>query len=226
MRILLIEDHLPLAENIGEYLGARGLIVDYAYDGAMGASLGVRQEYDLLVLDISLPKLDGLALARYLRVEQGVTTPILMLTARDTLDDKLSGFKAGGDDYLTKPFELAELEVRIHALLRRGRGVAPVLRWGVLTLNAATHEVTRDGSKIRVTPSARRILELLMRRAPAVVSREELMAVVWGDEPPESDTALRVHLHALRSAIDTTGARSVVETLPGIGCRLIDEHDA
>lgn len=223
MRILLVEDHPSLSANIGEYLAAQHCTVDFAYDGLMGFHLATTNCYEIVILDLSLPKLDGLALCQRLR-GAGMTIPILMLTARDTLDDKLEGFAVGADDYLTKPFELAELSVRISALVRRAHSRAMVLTLADLVFDTGRRTVERAGLAIKLSPTGLKILEFLMRRAPNMVSRDEVIYHIWGSEPPDGEGSLRVHIHGLRAAIDKPYGRPLLHTTPGIGYRLAADH--
>ncbi len=226
MWILLVEDNDALAANIGEYLEQQGDIVDFAHDGLSGLRLAESNAYDVLVLDLMLPGLDGLQLAARLREQSTIRTPILMLTARDTLQDKLDGFEAGGDDYLTKPFDLLELHARLKALVRRAAGGNRVLALGDLMYDTGTFSVRRGAAPIKLTRTGLRMLELLMRRAPEVVSRQEMERAIWGDEPPDSDAALRVHVHGLRVALDRPFEIKLLHTVPGIGYRLAPDGEA
>ncbi len=225
MWILLVEDNDALAANIGEYLEQQGDIVDFAHDGLSGLRLAESNAYDVLVLDLMLPGLDGLQLAARLREQSTIRTPILMLTARDTLQDKLDGFEAGGDDYLTKPFDLLELHARLKALVRRAAGGNRVLALGDLMYDTGTFSVRRGAAPIKLTRTGLRMLELLMRRAPEVVSRQEMERAIWGDEPPDSDAALRVHVHGLRVALDRPFEIKLLHTVPGIGYRLAPDAE-
>ncbi len=220
MRVLLVEDHAPLAANVGEYLTEQGAQVDYAYDGLSGLQLAAQGHYDVIVLDLNLPKLDGLSMCKRLRIDKGVGTPILMLTARDTVPDKVIGFDAGADDYLTKPFELIELKMRLYALLRRARPRQQSLQVGDLVFDTGSLRVVRADVALKLSPTGLRILELLMQRSPGVVTREELVSVLWGDQPPDGETTLRVHIHSLRNAIDKPFPTALLVTLPAIGYRL------
>ncbi|MCC6170875.1 MAG: response regulator transcription factor [Gammaproteobacteria bacterium] len=219
--VLLIEDHRDIAEMIVEFLEGRGCVVDYAGDGITGLHLAVTNPYDVIVLDVMLPGLDGLALCRKLREEARRDTPLLMLTARDTLDDKLRGLDAGADDYLVKPFEIRELEARIRTLLRRHRGTVTreTYRVGDLTFDTGTLRVTRGDTALSLTPIGLKLLTVLMRAAPRVVSRQQLEREVWGDVLPDSDT-LRSHLYTLRKAIDKPFERPLLHTIAGSGYRL------
>ena len=224
--ILLVEDHYDIAEMVVAYLEHRDYSVDHAADGLTGLHLAVSNDYDVIILDLMLPGLDGLEICRKVRSEARRDVPILMLTARDTLDDKIHGLDAGADDYLIKPFAIHELEARIRALIRRHRGqVAPeVLRVGDLSLDNATLKVVRNGQELSLTPIALKILTILMRASPRVISRRELERQVWGDIMPDSDT-LRSHLYNLRKSIDKPFTKPLLHTLPGKGYQLADPDE-
>ena len=224
--ILLVEDNRDIAEMVAEFLERKGYAVDHAGDGVTGLHLAVTNPYDAIVLDLMLPGLDGLALCRKLREEAKRDTPLLMLTARDTVDDKVLGLEAGADDYLVKPFDIRELEARIRTLLRRQRGtvVAETLRVGDLLLDTSTLEVTRAGQPIKLMPIGHKLLAVLMRASPRIVSRQQLEREVWGDVLPDSDT-LRSHLYALRKAIDKPFDRPLLHTVAGAGYRLALTHE-
>jgi DNA-binding response OmpR family regulator len=219
--VLIIEDSQDLAANMADYLEARGYLVDVAMDGVTGLHLAVTLPHDVIVLDLMLPGIDGLTLCRRLRQDAQSTVPVLMLTARATLDDKAAGFGVGADDYLTKPFELRELDLRLRALTRRTRAKENLRLLNVadLDFDLDTFTVQRAGQAVTLPMLSLKILELLMKRAPSVVRRRELEQAVWGDSPPDSD-ALRVHMHTLRSAIDPPGLPPLLHTLRGIGYQL------
>jgi DNA-binding response OmpR family regulator len=219
--LLLVEDHQDIAEMVYGFLERRGYSVDYAGDGITGLHLAVSNDYDLIVLDLMLPGMDGIDLCRKLRSEARKSTPLLMLTARDTLQDKVAGLDAGADDYLIKPFAIQELEARVRALLRRRRGeVAPeVLSVADLTLDTGTLKAQRGSKTLTLTPIALKILTVLMRASPRVVSRRELEREVWGDILPDSDT-LRSHLYTLRKVIDKPFPKPLLHTLHGAGYKL------
>lgn len=223
LKILVIEDNPDLAANLVDYLEARGHVVDTAGDGLTGLHLAATQDFDVILLDLILPGIDGLTLCRHLRQTAGKATPILMLTARDTLDDKVAGLEAGADDYLVKPFALREVVARIQALTRRAQAavVPNELRVADLVFDPATFRVTRAGKPITLPPIPLRMLELLMRASPRVLVRAEMERNLWGDAPPDSD-ALRTHLHVLRSAIDKPFDRPLLHTLRGIGWQLAE----
>jgi DNA-binding response OmpR family regulator len=222
--VLLVEDHRDIAETVGAYLETKNYIVDYASDGVTGLRLGAANTYDAIILDVMLPGMDGLDVCRRLRFESEVDIPVLILTARDTLEDKLSGFEHGADDYLVKPFDLEELEARLGALIRRQKRSMSTgnLSVGNLCLDAKTLKVTRDGHKILVTPIGLKILRLLMRAAPRVVTRNEIEREVWSDIPPDSD-ALRSHMYSLRKAVDKPFQTALIQTVHGAGFRISDE---
>ena len=220
LRILVVEDNRDLAANIGDYLETKGHTVDFAMDGVTGLHLAVTQSLDVIVLDIMLPGMDGLDLCRKLRTDARLHTPVLMLTAKDTLDDKLDGFEAGADDYVVKPFALKELEARLKALVRRTRReLSGVLDCGDLRVDTGQRLVTKNGGIVTLNRSCYRILVELMSRAPDVVRREDLEHLLWGDMRPGSD-ALRSHVYALRKALGEAGEGSLIETVHGVGFRM------
>jgi DNA-binding response OmpR family regulator len=222
MHLLLIEDSPDLVANVVDFFGDRGHAVDIAYDGLTGLKFALDNDYDAIVLDLMLPGMDGIEVCRRLR-EGGRDLPVLMLTARDALGDKLEGFDSGADDYLVKPFALPELEARLVALRRRARGglARRRLRVADLTFDTATLQVERGGRRIELPPIPLRILELLLRQSPRVVPRESIVREIWGDSPPDSD-ALRAHVHALRAAIGRDDERRLLHTVRGIGYQLVD----
>lgn len=220
MRVLLIEDNQDIAANLGDYLEDRGHAVDFAADGVTGLHLAVVNDFDAIILDLNLPGMDGLEVCRKLRNDARKQTPVLMLTARDSLDNKLEGFESGADDYLVKPFALQEVDVRLNALARRGKGPqARVLSIADLEYNLDTLEVRRGGKLLQLNPTALKILQALMEAAPAVVTRQDLETRVWGEELPDSDS-LRVHIHGLRAVIDKPFPAPLIQTRHGIGYRI------
>jgi DNA-binding response OmpR family regulator len=225
MHLLLVEDNPDLVENLSDYFQSRGHSIDIAYNGLSALRLALENRYDVIVLDLMLPGMDGLEVCERLR-RDGRATPVLMLTARDTLDNKLEGFASGADDYLVKPFALPELEARVVALARRRRGetVSRMLTVDDLRFDPRTLRIERQGQRLELAPIPMKILELLMRRSPAVVRREEIEREIWGDDPPDSD-ALRAHMHVLRSVVDRDFPVPLIRTVRGIGYQ-IAEPDA
>ena len=226
MRLLVVEDNRDILANLADYLALKGYEVDCAQDGLTGLHLAATQHYDLIVLDVMLPGMDGYALCQRLREGERRDTPVIMLTARDALDDRLQGFRTGADDYLTKPFALPELAARIEAVLKRSRGGGRrLLKVGDLAYDLDTLEVARAGQPLKVGPTGLKLLAVLMQKSPAVATREALEAALWGDAPPDSDS-LRSHIHNLRQQIDKPFPRPLLHTVPGIGFRLAETTDA
>lgn len=223
MHILLVEDNRDLAQNIFDYFEAKGYTLDLAEDGISGLHLAASNPYDVIVLDLMLPGLDGLTLCKRLR-EAGKQTPVLMLTARDSLDDKIAGLEAGADDYVVKPFALREVNARLRALMRRAQTQpgTGLLRVGDLSFDPVTFKVMRGERTLDLPPIPLKILESLMRHSPRVLSREELERAIWGDSPPDSD-ALRAHLHILRNAVDKQAGIPLIKTLRGLGYQISNE---
>ncbi|WP_313918989.1 response regulator transcription factor [Tahibacter sp.] len=226
MRVLVIEDNRDIAANVGDFLEDKGHVVDFAGDGVTGLHLAVVNEFDAIVLDLTLPGMDGLEVCRKLRQEARKQTPVLMLTARDALDHKLSGFDSGADDYMTKPFALQELEARLLVLARRGKGPqSRVLQVADLSFNLDTLTVSRAGKQIPLNPIGLKLLQFLMEASPSVVTRQDLEHRVWGEELPDSDS-LRVHIHGLRAALDKPFDKPLIQTRHGIGYRMADPDAA
>ena len=224
LSILIIEDNAQLAANIYDYLEACGHSLDAAPDGVSGLNLAATKEYDVIVLDWNLPRMDGLSVLRRLRTDEKKTVPVIMLTARDQLADKIDGFESGVDDYLVKPVALPELEIRLRSLVARLRqSIAPdhVLAVGDLSFDLRTMEVARGGRQVQLSRTSRHLLELLMRESPKVIARQRLEQVAWGEETPEIDL-LRSHMYVLRRAIDQGSERKLLHTVSGVGYRLCE----
>jgi len=219
LKILVVEDNPDLAANLVDYLSARGHLVDAAGDGLTALHLAGTENFDVILLDLILPGMDGITLCRHLRERTGTATPILMLTARDTLDDKIAGFEAGADDYLVKPFALREVAARLPARRAQANVAQGELRVADLCLDTATLRVTRGGREIALPPIPLRMLETLLRASPRVLGREEMERAIWRDSPPDSD-ALRSHLHLLRAAIDKPFDQPLLHTLRGLGWQI------
>ena len=225
MRILVIEDQPEILQNIADYFELKGYLVDCAYDGLGGLHLALTQPFELIILDLMLPGMDGITLCRRLRQDAQILTPIIMLTARDSVDDKLAGFQAGADDYLVKPFSLSELHARVEAVLRRSQSAMENrLQVGDLVYDMNNLEVTRQGKPLKLSPIGLKLLEKLMKRSPHVVRREVLEELLWGEDLPGSDS-LRSHIHILRQAIDKPFTPHLLHTVHGIGyCLKTTEH--
>ena len=222
LRVLLIEDNRDLATTLWDYLEQHGFAVDHAYDGMTGLRLALTGTHDLIVLDLGLPRLDGLEVCRQLRAAQH-DMPVLMLTARETMEDKLRGFAEGADDYLVKPFAMKELVARLHALHRRVQpSLGTPLRIADLEYDAARYRVRRSGVPVTVTRAGLRLLEVLMRHSPLVVSHADLARALWGEAVGDPN-AMRTHLHALRQAIDKPFEKPLLHSVHGIGYRLADD---
>ncbi len=224
--ILVIEDNKDILVNILDYLALKGFTTDCAQDGLSGLYLATSEEYDLIVLDLMLPGLDGYQVCQRLRQEAQKTIPIIMLTARDTLENRLQGFEVGADDYLVKPFALSELVARIEAVLRRAGGKSGhLLEVEDLCLNLDTLQVHRAGHLLKVNPAGLKILELLMRKSPAVVRRSAMEKVLWNDDVPDGDS-LRSHIHQLRQVIDKPFTKPLLHTVHKVGYRLVGADNA
>ena len=220
LSILLVEDQLPIARNIADYLEEKGHVLDFATQGQQGLTLALNHHYDLIILDLNLPNMDGLEVCQQIRKQATRHIPILMLTARDSIEDKVSGFTVGADDYLTKPFSLQELEVRCFALSRRYLlQTDDTLVLGPLALDRKRQQVTRDGKLLEISSMGIRILTVLVEAFPQVVSRSQLSQKLWGDDPTESD-AMRSHIYQLRNVLDKPFDYSLLKTVHGVGFTL------
>lgn len=211
-----------MAETVIDFLDSMGFATDYAADGMTGLHLARKHEFDAIVLDLMLPGLDGYALCKELRERHRVATPIIMMTARDELADKLQGFEIGADDYLVKPFDLPELVARIHSLVRRqqGRLSQSILSVGDLTLDTGSRMVSRQDRRVLLSPTGYEILRMLMQHSPNVVTREALERELWGEHPPASDS-FRSQLYKLRKLLDKPFDTAMIETVQGAGYRLV-----
>lgn len=220
LKILVIEDNHDISLNIADYFQQQGAVLDFADNGELGLALAISEYYDCIILDLMLPKLDGLVVCQQIRQKAQRPIPIIMMTARDTLDDKRSGFGVGADDYLTKPFDLEELWLRCNALANRYQQPQDhSLAIGPLAINQQTQLAERDGKPLQLQPIPWKILTTLMQAHPRVVSRSELCDKIWGDEYTESD-ALRSHLYQLRKTVDKPFEHPIIKTIHGIGFSL------
>lgn len=217
MRILLVEDDLDLACNIVEYFEIHGHCIDYAKSGEASLELLHDNIYDIIILDINLPGMDGFEVCRRIRLQMHMNVPVLMLTARSMLEDKLNGFESGTDDYLPKPFELAELKMRLEALHRRAsQSMAPKFSLDDLAVDSETGIVVRDGRQITLPKICYTILLTLIEKFPGIATKEELEYAVWKDDPPMTD-ALKVHFHTLRRLVDKPFGIQLLHSVRGRG---------
>ncbi len=220
LRVLIIDDDPDIQDLLFAALDEDQYILDAASDGASGLNLAMENEYDAILLDVNMPGMNGFELCRHLREHAHISTPIMMLTTRTEVADRVTGLDFGADDYLPKPFSVEELEARLRAMTRRGRPVlGNRLKVGDLELDMESKSAMREGRQIALAPIHINILAMLMRESPNLVSRSKLEAEIWGDEPPDSD-ALRAHIYALRTAIDKPFKTKLLHTIPKLGYRL------
>jgi len=221
MRILVVEDNPDILASVVEYLELKGVEIDGIHNGKAALRLLGQAHYDLVVLDLGLPGLDGISLCKQLREQEYNSIPIIMLTARDTLEDRLQGFGSGADDYLIKPFALPELYERIKAVLKRSQQqYIRLLQVGELRLDLEQRIATRQGQMIALDRKGYVLLELLMKRSPAVVSHEQLAIALWGDDSPDS-AALKTHIYRLRQSVDQPFDTAMIKTVPAVGYKLV-----
>lgn len=216
MRILIVEDNADLGASIIDYLEMKGHSCDLANHGKAGLQATLSSNYDMYIFDIAMPQMDGLELCQVIRTKHSDFTPVLFLTARDTLDDKQAGFSVGADDYLVKPFDLSELLMRVEAIYKRYVGVSTTLTLDDLVVDLKTEQVTRANRHISLSPNTYKLLTILMQRSPELVLRQELEHFVWGDDLPDSDS-LRSHIYQLRNKIDKPFDSSLIKTVKGRG---------
>ncbi|MDO6634614.1 response regulator transcription factor [Pseudoalteromonas carrageenovora] len=215
INVLLVEDDIDLATTIVDYLDIEDIECDHASNGVLGLNLLQINDYQMIILDVNMPKMDGLTMCKTLR-EQGKDIPILMLTARDSLDNKLEGFAAGSDDYLVKPFAMKELVARVQVLAKRKSGEAKRLTLANLNLDLAKRSADVEGQTLKLSPIAFKLLETLVRHAPQPVTRSVIMQAIWGEEQPDSNS-LKVHVHHLRKQLEATTHQVTLETIPSVG---------
>lgn len=223
--VLIIEDNPDIASQLGDYLSDKGLCTDFAADGRAAIRLLEQERYDIVILDLMLPDTDGLTLCRHIKQAHQTNMPVLMLTARDSLDDKVEGFGVGADDYLTKPFALEEVYVRCLALGRRSQLHQPsVISIGELQIDAREHKVSRQGRVLKLSITDFEILCALAEAYPNAVSKRHLSERIWGNDIPETD-AVRSHIYTLRNAVDKPFDESMIKTVHGIGFKLEAPND-
>lgn len=216
LNILIVEDHPGLVANMYDFFEARGHRMDAAANGVLALNLLSQHAYDVVIVDWMMPRLDGIGLVGKMRTGLGLDTPVIMVTAKGTLEDKIEGFRAGVDDYLVKPFELAELELRCLALSHRKPRRQRLLLVGDLRYDLDTFECTRGDRQVALFPVTRTLLTLLMQESPRVVTRERLIDAVWNDSPPQTDL-LRRHIHELRRQLVHGDEPPILHSVSGVG---------
>jgi len=216
--ILLVEDDLDLAATIIDYLEIEDIYCDHAANGVIGLQLIEKNNYDMAILDINMPQMNGLTLCKSIR-ELGSSMPILMLTARDSLPDKLAGFDVGTDDYMVKPFEMLELIARINVLSKRQSGQSSHFSIADLSVDFKSKTAKRHQRELKLSPTGWILLEILIRKSPQVISRDQLSRAIWGDEIPDSNS-LKVHIFKLRQQIDSENEDKLLKTISGQGFAL------
>ena len=223
--VLIVEDHHALAQTIADHLEMADFTVDFAADGITGLHLAVTNTYDAIILDVMLPGIDGFEICEKIRKEAKSDVPIIMLTARDQIADKLKGFDNGADDYLAKPFNPDELVARLQSMVRRHRGEfdSKALKVGDLVFDLGTMEVIRGNQKLKVSPTGLQILKVLMKKSPEIVTKDQLAQQLWGDLIPDSDV-LRSHLYILRKTIDKPFDKQLLHTIPGVGLKIAESE--
>ena len=216
LSVLIVDDNPDILCNVRDYLEMGGLVVETAINGREALDRMNQKTYAVCILDIGLPDIDGLTVCKTLR-QNGDKTPVLMLTARDSIDDKVTGLSVGADDYLVKPFSLRELSARVQALIRRVYGDSSMkLTVADLEFDLVTTQVSRSGQVIKLNPTCLTILKELMMKSPAIVSRARLEALVWAGTVPDSDS-LRANIYLLRQAIDKSFDKKLIHTHPSLG---------
>ena len=215
LNLLLVEDDIDLATAVIDYFELENIQCDHAGNGVLGLNLIDKNHYQVIILDLNLPKMSGLTVCENIR-NQGIDTPVLMLTAMDTLEDKLTGFAKGADDYLVKPFAMEELIVRVKALSKRRSGQVTVLKVAGIELDLDKMKASLSGYTLKLSPIAFKILEVLLRNSPNPVSRDFIVQEVWGDDKPESNS-LKVHIFNLRKQLDLAGNKALLQTVSGFG---------
>lgn len=222
-RILLVEDNREIAGVLFDFFESSGLQLDYADNGQLGLKLAMEESFDLILLDLMLPRVDGLTICNQLRAA-GKNTPILMLTALDSREDMLKGFEHGADDYLTKPFDLDILEARMNALINRYRGevASGELSYQTVRIDLKQRKVYREDKLLALNPTTYTILEMLLRNAPQVVSRQDIALKLWDENEPNNDV-LRSHIYQLRNQLDKPFKTAILKTIPKVGYALDGE---
>lgn len=221
MKVLIVEDNRQIMETLCDYLLMEGHIAECAYDGKAAIQLLSQQKFDVIIMDIMMPRLNGIEAVSHIRSTMMLSTPILFLTAKDAIADKRAAFSSGGDDYLVKPFDMVELELRITALCKRGErtDVRPV-QVGELTFSPRDDQFSYNAVQLKLSPIQHRILKALITAWPSMADREQIIEAIWGEESPDSD-ALRSHVYSLRNLLRKVAGKDLVETVYGRGFTLV-----
>ena len=220
LSILLVEDNLSIARQVTDFLEGHGWQVDHAQTGIHAITLVLQNHYHLCLLDLNLPDMDGVDVCERIKESAQINVPVLMLTARDSFEDKATGFGGGADDYVTKPFDLRELALRCQALARRNAlNQSKVIELGELRINLSQKAAWRQEQPLALTSIGFKILVLLAQAHPNPVSRSVLMHQIWGDAPPDSD-ALKSHIYSLRNSLDKPFGLSILKTITNVGYKL------
>ena len=220
MKILLVDDSFQISETIADYLELRNCIVDFAYNGQDALSIIEEQSFDVVVMDIMMPKMDGISAVKKIRSELNKTVPIIYLSAKDKLEDRLEGFDSGADDYLVKPFSLEELYARITALYNRtNKTVSAIVTFKDIQIDTEQKQVSLGSNQLKLPPIQYKILLLLIKKAPNLVTKSDIIEHIWGDSEPNSD-ALRSHMYGVRNAISKQDSQTQLETVFGKGFKL------
>jgi DNA-binding response OmpR family regulator len=224
MRILIVEDEVKIANGLQHALELQKYAVDVAYDGEAGLDLAIGEEFDLIILDVMLPKIDGIEVCKRIRDEK-IVTPIIMLTAKGQVHDKVLGLDSGADDYLVKPFSLEELFARVRALIRRPeKKKETVLKISDLSLDPANFKVKREGKTINVSAREYAILEYLMRNKNTILSKEKIVSHIWNYDSDVLPATVEVHMKHLRDKIDAPFKKQLIKTARGFGYEITDEE--
>lgn len=225
LSILLVEDNITIAAQLTEFLEGHGWQVDYASRGGQGIQLALSHVYDLVILDLTLPDIDGLSVCKAIKAQAAVNLPVLMLTARDAFEAKAEGYDCGADDYVTKPFDLRELALRCQALAKRNQlHQQKIIKVGTLVMNQSQHTVMREEKPLTLTNIGFKLLYTLAEAYPQAVSRSSLIQQVWQGDPPNSD-ALRTHIYSLRNALDKPFNKAMLITITNVGYKLVTDRE-
>ncbi len=225
LKLLIVEDNLHIAKQLGDFLSGLHWQVDFANEGKLAVELASREHFDVVLLDLNLPDIDGFQVCRQIKAQAPSNVPILMLTARDAFEDKAQGFSTGADDYLTKPFDFREVALRCEALSRRQQlHIKQEIQIGALRLLVRDMRVEYANHNITLTQVGFKILLLLSQKYPDAVSRSHILHEIWGDAPPQSD-ALKSHIYSLRKQVESVAGYDLIRTVHNLGYQLVIHDD-